>query len=152
MLCVGTWYPFLGEGCHLICMTPLEASCIFCWMIFGRDSRFPELKIRHLFWITVNLWWPIAYGSLLAFWLPPQNKNGREKQAEVLLRILGPLRKPGGRAEEVKHWSTRKEWSENQGRSRNSGMATVLLRCVSWHASFFRILPAQRFSSNAFFR
>lgn len=39
-------YPFLTNGGFhlLICMTSLEGSCIFCWMIFGRDSRFTELK------------------------------------------------------------------------------------------------------------
>lgn len=44
------------------------------------------------------LWLP--FGFLIA-----PKKNGSEKQADVLLRMLGPLRKPGGRAEEVKHWS-----------------------------------------------
>lgn len=149
-----TWYPFLTGRIPFVDLhdSPWRELQL---LLDDFRKRFPIPRIKNQicrtpFWIKslmANCLW-LPFGFLVA-----PKKIGTEKQAEVLLRILGPLRKPG---EGLRRWNTgvctRKEWSKNQGRSRDSGIATVLLRCVSWQASFFRILPAQRFSSNAFFR
>lgn len=99
-----TWYPFLTGRIPFVDLhdSPWR-ELQFLLDDFRKRFLIPRIKnqiCRTPFWIKslmANCLW-LPFGFLVA-----PKKIGTEKQAEVLLRILGPLRKPG---EGLRRWNT----------------------------------------------